>query len=42
MTNHRLVELETETGICRFENGVTTKADVVVRAGGIKMKLPIR
>jgi hypothetical protein len=34
MTNHRLVDLEPERGICKFENEVTASADVVIGADG--------
>jgi 2-polyprenyl-6-methoxyphenol hydroxylase-like FAD-dependent oxidoreductase len=42
MTNHRLFNLEPETGICKFENGVTIQADLVVGADGIKVRLSMR
>jgi salicylate hydroxylase len=42
LTNHRLVDLKPETGICKFENGVTIQADITVGADGIKVWLPMR
>lgn len=39
-TRHRLVDLHVATEICKFENGATAQADVVVGADGINVRLP--
>jgi salicylate hydroxylase len=41
VTNYRLVGLDPETGICKFENELTTQADMVIGADGIKVQLPM-